>query len=166
MIKYIITATIFSLLAIISTFAEEVSQVLVVNVPDTWKVEYKVLDKNLPFYIIKHKEGNIPSLMFGRSPVPGDGKQIPKQVKKYADEFVAQILQNKGFTLKKVEYEIEQIKGETFSGSFVQFSIASGITHIMFMISDGSEIWNGRFIGTEETWKEALLILTKLKKKD
>jgi hypothetical protein len=71
---------------------------------------------------------------------------------------------NKDIKLKTVQYKIEEIAGDTFSGSFVQFEIEGGITQTMFMIGDAEGIWNGQFTGTKERWIEALAILKKLKK--
>jgi len=62
------------------------------------------------------------------------------------------------------KYKIEEIAGNTFSGSFVQFEIEGGVTQTMFMIGDAEGIWNGQFTSTMERWAEALAILKKLKK--
>ena len=61
-------------------------------------------------------------------------------------------------------WNIEEIAGDTFSGSFVKFEIDGGITQTMFMIGDTEGIWNGQFTGTKEGWTEAISILMKLKK--
>lgn len=82
-----------------------------------------------------------------------------------AKRFAERANDNKGSKLKTDEYTIEEIAGDTFSGSFVQFEFKGGFTQTMFMIGDAEGIWNGQFAGTRERWAEALSILKKLKKK-
>jgi hypothetical protein len=103
--------------------------------------------------------------MFSRSPVPGNVKQIPEQIETLAKSFAEAAKDSKDFKLKIDKYKIEEIAGDAFQGSFVQFEIEGGVTQTMFMIGDAEGIWNGQFTGTKERWAEALSILKKLKKK-
>lgn len=147
-----------------SSIAEEGKQALIVNAPETWKVEFKG-DNGMQFYTATHKGGDTALLMFSRYPVPGNVNQIPEQIESLARGFFAQAKEQKSFKLKTTEYKIEEIAGETFSGRFVRFEVEGGISQTMFMIGDGEGIWSGQFTGTKERWDEALAILKSLKKK-
>ena len=143
--------------------AEAVKQALIVEAPATWKVEFKG-DKGIQFYTVTRKEGETALLMFSRWPAPGNVKQIPEQIEAMAKGFVGLAKDNKDIKLKTEKYKVEEIAGDTFSGSFVQFEIEGGVTQTMFMIGDAEGIWSGQFTGTKEQWAEALSILKKLKK--
>ena len=119
----------------------------------------------MQFYTVTRKEGDTALLMFSRWPAPGNVNQIPEQIEGMAKGFVGMTKGNKDIKLKTDQYKIEEIAGDTFSGSFVQFEIEGGVTQTMFMIGDAEGIWNGQFTGTKERWVEALSILKKLKKK-
>lgn len=144
--------------------AEEAKQALVVEFPETWKVEYKG-DKGIEFYTVTRKAGDKGLLMFSRWPAAGNVNQIPEKIDAMAKGFVGIAKGNKDIKLKTDQYKIEEIAGDTFSGSFVQFEIEGGDTQTMFMIGDAEGIWSGRFTGTKERWVEAMSILKKLKKK-
>lgn len=159
-----IFAICLSFAAVLPSPAEEVPQALIVDAPATWKVEYKG-DKGLQFYTAKRKEGDPALLMFSRWPVAGNENQIPEQIEMIAKGFVSMTKDNKELKLKSLDYKIEKIEGETFSGSFVRFEMEGGLMQTMFMIGDDQGIWNGQFTGTKERWEEALSILKKLKKK-
>lgn len=145
-------------------FAEEAKQVIVVDAPKTWKVEFKG-DKGMQVYTLTRKGNDAALLMFSRWPAPGTVKQIPEQIEALAEGFIEIAKDQKGLNLKGDQYKIEKIDGETFSGSFVKFEIEGGITQTMFMIGYKEGIWNGQFTGTKEQWAEALAIVKKLKKK-
>ena len=144
--------------------AEEAKQALIVEAPPSWKVEFKG-DKGMQFYTVTRKEGDTALLMFSRWPAPGNVKQIPELIEAMAKGFVGRAKDNKDIKLKTDKYKIEEIAGDTFSGSFVQFEVDGGFTQTMFMIGDTEGIWNGQFTGTKERWTEAVSILKKLKKK-
>ncbi len=118
----------------------------------------------MQFYTVTRKEGDTALLMFSRSPVPGNVKQIPEQIEAMAKGFVGLVKDNKAIKLRTDKYRIEEIDGDTFSGSFVQFETEESITQTTFMIGDGESIWNGQFTGTKERWAEAVSILKKVKK--
>lgn len=151
--------------AALPLLAEEAKQTLIVEAPATWKVEFKG-DKGMQFYTVTRIDGDIALLMFSRWLAPGNVKQIPVQIEAMAQGFVGIAKDNKDIKLKTDKYKIEEIAGETFSGSFVQFEIEGGVTQTMFMIGDAEGIWNGQFTGTKERWAEALSILKNLKKKN
>lgn len=157
-------ATILALSFIASTVAAEVKQALIVDVPDTWKVEFKG-DQGIQFYSVTRKEGDTALLMFSRSPVYGNVSQIPEQIQVLANGFIAEAKGQEGLKLKRTDFKIGEIKGAAFSGKFVEFEVEGGFSQIMFMIGDNEGIWNGQFTGTKERWAEALQILKKLKPK-
>ncbi len=154
---FLISFTLFPLLA------EDAKQALIVEAPDTWKIEFNN-DKGIQFYTLTLKEGDTALLMFSRWPVSGNVKQIPEQIEAMAKGFVRLAKDRNDIKLKTEKYKIEEIAGDTFSGSFVKFEIDGGITQTMFMIGDTEGIWNGQFTGTKEGWTEAISILMKLKK--
>ena len=162
--KNILSAIFLASTVAFPLLAEEVKQSLTVEAPATWNVEYKS-DKGMQFYTVTRKEGDTALLMFSRWPAPGNVNQIPEKIEGMAKGFVGMAKGNKDITLKTDQYKIEEIAGDTFSGSFVQFEIEGGVTQTMFMIGDAEGIWNGQFTGTKERWVEALSILKKLKKK-
>ena len=162
--KNILAAIFLISSSVLPLLAEEAKQALMVDAPATWKVEFKG-DKGMQFYTVKRREGDTALLMFSRSPVPGNVKQIPEQIETLAKSFAGLAKDSKDFKLKTDKYKIEEIAGDTFSGSFVRFEIEGGFTQTMFMIGDAEEIWNGQFTGTKERWAEALAILKSLKKK-
>jgi len=162
--KNILIAILLVSSATLPTLAEEAKQSLVVEVPETWEVEFKG-DKGIQFYTVTRKAGDTALLMFSRWPAPGNVKQIPEQIEAMAKGFVGLAKGNKDFKLKDENYKIEEITGVTFSGHFVQFEIEGGVTQTMFMIGDEEGIWNGQFTGTKERWAEAVAILKKIKKK-
>jgi hypothetical protein len=162
--KNILAAIFLASTAALPLLAEEAKQALIVEAPATWKVEFKG-DKGMQFYTVTRKEGDTALLMFSRWPTPGNVNQIPEQIETIAKGFVGMAKDNKDIKLKTDQYKIEEISGDTFSGSFVQFEIEGGISQTMFMIGDAEGIWNGQFTGTKERWVEALVILKKLKKK-
>ena len=161
--KNILAAIFLISSAALPLLAEEAKQALIVEAPTTWRVEFKG-DKGMQFYTVTRKEGDTALLMFSRSPVPGNVKQIPEQIEAMAKGFVGLAKGNKEIKLKTDKYKIEEIAGDKFSGSFVQFEIEGVITLTMFMIGDAEGIWNGQFTGTKERWAEAIAILKKLKK--
>lgn len=162
-LKNIIAAIFLISSASLPLLAEEVKQALIVEAPTTWKVEFKG-EKGMQFYTVTQKEGETALLMFFRSPVPGNVKQIPEQIEAMAKGFVGLAKDNKDIKLKADKCKIEEIAGDTFSGCFVQFEIDGGITQTMIMIGDTEGIWNGQFTGTKERWAEVVSILKKLKK--
>jgi hypothetical protein len=162
--KKILAAIILTSTAALPLLAEEAKQALIVEAPATWKVEFKG-DKGMQFCTVTRKEGDTALLMFSRWPAPGNVNQIPEQIEAMAKGFVGMAKDNKDIKLKTDQYKIEEIAGDTFSGSFVQFEIEGGVTQTMFMIGDAEGIWNGQFTGKIERWAEALAILKKLKKK-
>jgi hypothetical protein len=161
--KTILAATFLISSSVLPLIAQGEKQALIVEVPATWKVEFKG-DKGMQFYTVTRKEGDTALLMFSRWPAPGNVNQIPKQIEAMAKGFAEQAKDSKEFKLKTDKYKIEEIAGDTFSGSFVQFEIDGGVTQTMFMIGDAEGIWNGQFTGTKERWAEAVSILKKLKK--
>ena len=161
--KNILATILFVLSASSPLFAEKAKQALIVEVPASWKVEFKG-DKGMQFYTVTRKASDMALLMFSRSPGPGNVNQISEQIESLAKGFAEEAKDNKHFKLKTDKYKIEAIAGNEFSGSFVQFEIEAGITQTMFMIGDAEGIWNGQFTGTKERWSEALSILKNLKK--
>jgi hypothetical protein len=160
--KHILATILLVSSASIPLFAEEAKQALIVEVPATWKVEFKG-DKGMQFYSVTRKAGDTALLMFSRWPAAGNVNQIPEQIESLAKSFADGAKDNKHFKLKTDKYKIEGIAGNEFSGNFVQFEIEGGITQTMFMIGDAEGIWNGQFTGTKERWAEALSILKNLK---
>jgi hypothetical protein len=161
--KIILASILLISSATLPIFAEEAKQALVVEVPATWKVEFKG-DKGMQFYTVTRKEGDTALLMFSRSPVAGNVNQIPEQIEAMAKGFAYMAKDNKDFKLKTDKYKVEEISGDMFSGRFVRFEIEGGFTQTMFMIGDNEGIWTGQFTGTKERWVEALAILKSLKK--
>lgn len=161
--KNILAAIFLASVTALPLFAEEAKQALIVEVPATWKVEFKG-DKGIQFYTVTRKERDTALLMFSRWPVPGNVNQIPEQIEAMAKGFVGLAKDKNGFKLKTDKYKIEEIAGDTFSGSFVQFEIDGGLIQTMFMVGDAEGIWNGQFSGTKERWAEAVSILKKLEK--
>ena len=162
--KKILAAIFLATTAALPLLTDEAKQALIVEAPATWKVEFKG-DKGMQFYTVTRKEGDTALLMFSRWPAPGNVKQIPEQIEAMAKGFVGMAKDNKDIKFKTEIYKIEEIAGDTFSGSFVQFEIEGGVTQTMFMIGDAEGIWNGQFTGTKEQWAEAVAILKKLKKR-
>jgi opacity protein-like surface antigen len=144
--------------------AEEAKQALIVEAPATWKVEFKG-GEGWQLYTVTQKD-NGAFLQFSQSPGGvGNVNQIPEQIEAMAKKFAERAKYNKGLKLNSKEYKIEEIAGDTFSGSFVQFEIEGGFTQTMFMIGNAEGIWNGQFRGKKELWAEARSLLKKLKKK-
>ena len=161
--KYILTYIFLILSAALPLCAEEAKQSLIVEVPETWKVEFEIVNE-ADSYTVTKKEDDTSRLIFTPFPIPGNVKQIPEYIEAMAKGFVSDAEHNKDIKLKTGKYKVEEIAGDTFSGSFVQFELDGGITKTMFMIGYPEGIWNGRFTGTKEQWVEALSIIKKLKK--
>jgi opacity protein-like surface antigen len=158
--KTILTTVLLVSCVTLPLLAEEAKQALIVEAPATWKVEFKG-GEGWQLYTVTQKD-NGAFLEFSQSPGGADNvNQIPEEIKVMAER----AKDNKGFKLKSEKYTIEEIAGDTFSGSFVQFEIEGGFTQTMFMIGDAEGIWNGQFRGTKKQWAEALSLLKKLKKK-
>jgi hypothetical protein len=119
----------------------------------------------MQFYAVTRKEGDTPLLMFSKWPAPGNVKDIPEQIEAMAKGFAGMAKDNKDLKHKTDIYKIEEIVGDEFSGSFVEFEREGGVTLTMFMIGDAEGIWNGQFTGTKERWAEALVTLKSLKRK-
>jgi hypothetical protein len=150
--------------AALPLLAEEAKQALIVEAPATWKVEFKG-DNGIQFYTVTSKEGDTALLIFSRWPPPGSVNQIPDLIEGMAQGFADMAKDNKDFKLKTDKYKIEDIVGDTFSGSFVKFEVNDVGLQTMFMIGDDGGIWYGQFTGTKERWTEALAILKSLNKK-
>lgn len=162
--KTILVAIFLASSVTLPLLAEEAKQALIIEAPAAWKVEFKG-DKGMQFYTVTRTDGETALLMFSRWPAPGNVKQIPEQIEAMAKGFLGVAKGNRDIKLKTDKYKIEEIAGDTFAGSFVQFEIEGGLTQTMFMIGDEEGIWNGQFTGTKERWAEALAILKSLKKK-
>ncbi|YCM45940.1 hypothetical protein V2O64_07920 [Verrucomicrobiaceae bacterium 227] len=159
-----IVATILTVLSSLSAFAQKPAQPLIIETPETWKVEFEG-KKNMQFYTVTLKEEGSALLMLSRWSVPGTSSEIPKLVASLKDAFLEQVKGNEQLKITSTKHEVKKIKGDTFSGNFVKFKIKGGIVQTMFMIGQKKDLWNGQFTGTEKQWSEALAIIQKIKKK-
>lgn len=161
-VKFFITSLLCLVVLMPVTTAAEQGP-LAVDAPIGWDVEYQG-DDGIQFYTVTRKDDENALLMFNRWPVPGGREQIPGLINGMAEAFLKEAKASKEFKLETVEYEIQNLEGEAFSGRFVVFQVEGGFVQTMFMLSDGHGIWNGQFSGSEERWDEAIGILKKLKR--
>lgn len=142
---------------------QEVKGPLEVATPANWEVEVKG-NERIPFYTVKHGNGNMGLLIFSRWPQRGNGGQIPALLDSMAKAFIAQAQMSEGVKLESEEYKLEPLEGGDFSGQYVMFSAEGGVVVAMFMLSDGEVIWNGQFTGKAWEWPDAEGILKGMKK--
>ncbi|WP_411825484.1 hypothetical protein [Luteolibacter sp. AS25] len=157
---------------IFSTFtpsiAEEVKPLVIVNAPETWKVEFQG-NNVLQVYSVTRKEGGLASLQFTRFPGDIKTKQNLEDVEIRAASLLALAEGQKHLTLKSLapknnDFKRGEIHGDAFSGRFAKFEMEGELYKILFIIGDSEQNFPGEFIGKEEHWFEALSILQKLKK--
>ena len=153
----ILLAVLILTAAAISAKAE--GPLLVTTSPE-WTVKYNG-ENGIQFYTVQ-KSGNNVLLMFNRWPVSSDPKEIPKFIEQMAKGFCEMAKNDPKLKDVDLNYTIEPIQGDTFSGSMFRFKLR-GFVQIGFMISNGDGIWNGQYTGSEAEWEEAQKILASLK---
>lgn len=136
---------------------------LEIATPANWEVEVKG-NERIPFYTVKHGNGNMGLLIFSRWPQRGNGGRIPALLDNMAKAFIAQAQASEGVKLESEEYKLEALDGGELSGQYVMFKAEGGVVVAMFMLSDGEAIWNGQFTGKIWEWPEAEGILKGMKK--
>ncbi len=61
-------------------------------------------------------------------------------------------------------YTKGDFKGDAVSGNFVVLTLPGGLNQVFFMFSDGSQLWNGQYMGPADGWSNSLAILKTIKK--
>lgn len=94
-------------------------------------------------------------------------EEIPAQVRTLADLWVKRAKQSPSFSLVSEKYAIEQFAGKHCKGSYVVFEIKQErerFVQAMYRINVDGKSWDGQFIGSSGSWKDALKILRALEK--
>jgi hypothetical protein len=149
-IQILITALILTVTAI----SAKAEGPLIVTTSPEWTVKYNG-EKGIQFYTVKKPGNKDLVLMFSVWPPSRDPKEIPKLIDQMAKGFAEQAKNNPELKTVDLNYSIEPIQGDTFSGSMFRFKYPGGV-QIGFMISNGDGIWNGQYTGPEAEWKDAL----------
>ena len=92
--------------------------------------------------------------------------EIPAAVQLIADSFVKQASAS-GIVLASREYHVENFNGAEGPGSYAEFQInnrGTNITQTMFMMSIDGRVWYGQFMGSSNSWPEALTMLKSARK--
>ncbi len=148
-----------------SSRAEENEGPLRVTAPADWAVSYN--GKNgIQFYAVIPQPKGQGVLMFSRWPASGGPEDIPRYVEDLAKRF-AESAREKKVGLDSMDYKVEPLTGEVFSGRQAVFPFGGGAkVQTMFMLSDGDGLWDGQFTGTKEQWAVAREILQKLRRRE
>jgi len=157
--------TLFAVVCLTSSvMAQEAKQQgpLAIELPAGWEMKYK--GDGIDFYTLTSKGEGLSLLMLSRWPMGGGKDKIPALMDQLSKSFAESAKNNKDINLTNPDAKPEDLGGENFSGKYVLFEIDGGVVQAMYMVSDGTDIWNGQFSGSKEQWTEALGIIRKLKR--
>jgi len=143
---------IFTLFTIFSASAKNIPQALTLDIPKTWESKYDGKN-NFQIYTLTQKKDPFTSLILQVFPVPKNikkaalSKYITKDVQLYVKEFTIEL---KDDLAKK--HEIKKIKGEIFSGEYVEFTLKNNTLRTYFTMTSGKKTIRGGFTGTSKEW--------------
>jgi hypothetical protein len=93
-------------------------------------------------------------------------EEIHTAVQGIADSFLKQA-QVSGIVLASRDYHVENFNGAEGPGSYTVFQTSyagKNTTQTMFMISVDGRVWYGQFLGSSNSWPQALTILKSARK--
>ena len=134
---------------------------LQITTPAGYAVKYQIAEGK-DFYYISNKRTCHMALLF--LPNVPEAK-IPSRVDGYVKSFLACGVDHPDL---KPESDVPvkgDIVGESYKGSYAEFTLHGGSKSVFFMISNGTGVWQGQFDGPEEGWGNAMEILKDMKKK-
>lgn len=97
---------------------------------------------------------------------PTKPEEIPTAVQGIADSFIKQAPLS-GINLASREYRVENFNGAQGQGSYAVFQTSNAgknTTQTMFMMSVDDRVWYGQFMGSSNSWPQALTILKSVRK--
>jgi hypothetical protein len=159
--KSLITILCLSLLSYVSAFADSGTGPLLVQPPAGWSVELK--GDKAPVYVVKGPQNEPLMLMFSRWPLPVKQEEISNRVDTKAAKFLEEG-QKHSVKFDQNSYTKGEIKGDLISGEFAMFKIFGGQDQVLFMFTDGTNVWNGQYTGSADRWNDALETLKAIKK--
>jgi hypothetical protein len=114
-------------------------------------------------YVVKGPQNEPLMLMFSRWPLPVKQEEISNRVDTKAAKFLEEG-QKHSVKFDQNSYTKGEIKGDLISGEFAMFKIFGGQDQVLFMFTDGTNVWNGQYTGSADRWNDALETLKAIKK--
>ena len=134
--------------------------------PTGWSVEHKQ-PGGLHSYSVTARRPSDGQLEFSQWPVAGKPEDISRLIQEVVSYFLDQARTSPQFKLAGEEYRLEQFAGEHCHGTYATFRMGGADTNtlqVIFMMGVDTNIWSGQFTGSPDAWKQALSVLTSVKK--
>jgi hypothetical protein len=134
--------------------------------PTGWKVDHKKAG-GFHSYTLADRNPSGGFLEFSQWPAPNNPEDIQRLIHEVVASYLKEARTSSEFTIASTEYRIQQFVGEHCQGSYATFRMSGGLTNnlqVIFMMSVGSNVWNGQFTGPSEVWKQALTVLESVRK--
>ncbi len=128
-----------------------------------WKVQYQNVGGNDRYKLVP-PEGQNAVFSIDRWASPARPGQLARLLDSVASHYSAAAQSDPKIQFEKPAPTSGEIIGDPFTGRFVSYSLKGGLSQVLFIITDGKDLWNGQYVGPAAGWDDARQVLLVLKK--
>jgi hypothetical protein len=136
-------------------------QPLQISIKDNWKIEYTKSEKKGIYKLINAEDEKSILLLYPET-VKGQQGLNGELFRKNALEQLAFIENKYKEKLKFEKYELIDITSKNFKGMSLVMKHNDGFLQCHIVVTNGTDVWDGLFNGSEKHWSDIIEMLQKL----